>query len=96
MDIYTKKDAERCFERLAKVMGKQAGNCWERKNNKNIAKIGCWDLDYNPTYGGCIIEEMVTEGGGVTHPFGEGRLKPFEFCRATNMIEKAIEIKGKR
>lgn len=72
-----------CAKRLADSMGKRFGKCWKRKNGRNVAKVGCWELDYNSIYGGAIITEIHNESGGITHPFGEGRLKPFEFCRAT-------------
>lgn len=94
MTKYTKKQAEGCFQRLASVMGKQAGNCWAVKDGKNVSKVGCWEFDYNPIYGGGIITEIHNEHGGIIHPLGEGRLHPYEFCRATNMIERAIQIKG--
>ncbi|MHA1866366.1 MAG: hypothetical protein ACTSWZ_07660 [Candidatus Heimdallarchaeaceae archaeon] len=92
MDRYTSKDAERCARNLAKVLNKEFGNCWIKENGKWKAKIGCWNLSYNPIYGGCVIEEIVNEAGGVTHPLLRERLPPREFCKATEMAIKAVDI----
>jgi len=92
-DRYTKKDAMRCAKSFASVIGKkQVGDCWKVVNGKNVAKIGCWEVDYNPIYGGAIITEIHNAGGGITHPLGEGRLRPFEFCRSLQIAERAIGI----
>lgn len=88
---YGVSDARKCFQRLAKVMGKSTeaitGHGTSRKFN-----IGAWVLDYNAIYGGCVIEEIDSEGGGIRHPFGSARMPPREFCQATYMVERAIEI----
>lgn len=91
-DRYTKKDAERCAKDLARTLKKPFGNCWAKKKGRNVAKIGCWDVDYNPIYGGAVIEEIHNEAGGISHPFGSRRMKPSEFCQATNMAVRAVEI----
>ena len=95
-DRYTKKDAISCAKSLANALGKQFGNCWTKKADKNVAKIGCWNVDYNPIYGGAVISEIVSEGGGIRHPLGSSRLKPYEFCRATNMAIDAIDMAKKK
>ena len=96
MTRYTRKDAERCAIRLAETLGKKIGKCWIKKNGKNVAIIGCWDLDYNPTYGGAVIEEIINVGGGVTHPFGSRRMKADSFCQATRMAQDAVNIDRKK
>ena len=97
---YTGKDARNCGRRLANLLDREFGDdkssCWVRKNGKLTAKIGCLTVDYNPIYGGAILEEMMNEHGGVSHPFGEGRLKPYEFCRATRYAEGAVEMDRKK
>lgn len=94
---YTKKDAVRCAERLAEILGKEFGNCWIKEDGKLKAKIGCWNVDYAPMYGGCTIEEIANEGGAVTQPMGMGRLKPEAFCRATDFAIRAVDItKGRQ
>jgi len=82
---YTEKDAKNSFKRLVDCLGKTI-HCWEQVNGKNKSTIGAWEFDYNPIYGGAVINEIVNEQGGIDHPFGSTRLKPFEFCIAVNMI----------
>ena len=94
---YTKQAAEGCARRLAKALDKDFGNCWVKKDGEKIkAKVGCWRLSYNPTYGGAAIEEIYNEGGGITHPMGSSRLKAYEFCRATDFAISAIDIDRKK
>lgn len=93
---YTRKDAERCFENLANAMNKEAGDCWEKADDKWKAKIGCWQLDYNPIYGGCVVREIFNEAGAVTEPLGTRRFPPREFCDIASMIIRAIEIIKKK
>jgi len=95
-DRVTRKDAEKCAENLAKTLKKKLGKCWKQVDGKNVAEIGCWETDYNPTYGGININEIMSEGGGVDGPFGLRRLKPDTFCVATRYAEKAVEIERKR
>jgi hypothetical protein len=35
--------------------------------------VGAYRLDHNGIYGGWNIEEIVTDGGGIRHPFGAMR-----------------------
>lgn len=90
----TKKDALRCFERLADMMGKKAqGDCWQRDKDGTLkAKVGCWHLDHS-TYGGYVVEEMTNEKGGVTQPFGAIRRSARDFCDAVSMIGYAMDYK---
>ena len=89
---YTKKDVGGCASRLADDLGKKFGGCWVRKEGKLKAIVGCWTVDYNPTYGGAQIQEIVNVGGGVTLPFGPRRLKAREFCETTRFAQDAIKI----
>jgi hypothetical protein len=99
---YTRKDIQNCGRRLAQAVGHEFGDdmsgCYEKQqvDGKWKPKEGCLRVDYNPTYGGSIVEQMVGEQGGVQHPFGEGRLKGYEFCRATRYGEGAVELYKKR
>lgn len=93
---YTKKDVGGCASRLADDLGKKFGACWTRKDGKLQAVVGCWSVDYNPTYGGAVIEEIVNTGGGVTHPFGSMRRKAREFCDTTRFAQDAIRLYKKR
>ena len=96
MDRFTRKDAETTLKRLGALMGKQVGNCWTKKGDKRIAKIGCWNLDYNPIYGGCVVTEICNEGGGIHHPFGSMRRSPREFYDAMWMTIRGIEMSRKQ
>jgi hypothetical protein len=95
-DRYSKKDAEQCASYLAKALKRQFGNCYKRTRSGSKAKVGCWELDCNSTYGGCVINQIANESGGVTQPFGARRLKPEYFCIATHFAEKALEYKKRR
>ncbi len=72
MDRYTRKDAEKALQRLADATGHRLAESWN--------DVGGWELDYNPTYGGCVINEISNEGGAVSQPFGCQRHSPREFC----------------
>jgi len=83
--------------RLAKTLGKEFGGCWKKDKSGNLkAKVGCWNVDYNPTYGGAMITEVVNVGGGITSPFGFKRRKPEDFIDSVNMAITAIEIDRKQ
>ena len=88
----TKKDVGGCASRLADDLGKKFGGCWRRKNGKLEAVVGCWTVDYNPTYGGAVIQEIVSKGGGVTQPFGPMRRKPGVFCETTRFAQDALRV----
>lgn len=90
---YTEKDAANAALRLAKALGKEFGACWKKDKSGNLkAKVGCWDIDNEPLYGGVIITEKDSEGGSESHPFGETRWKPREFNSSVNMALDAIDI----
>ncbi len=85
MEKYTFKDAEQCFENLLRTLG--------RHRARSYNDIGGWKLDYNPTYGGVVIEEIVNEGGGITHPLIPTRLTPREFCQTVNFTIHALRLR---
>lgn len=88
-------NVEQCAGRLAEKLKKKFGNCWKTKDGKNIAEIGCFDVDNNSVYGGAKIIEITNSMGGETEPLGNKRMKPENFCDATLMSERAIEIDRK-
>lgn len=93
----SRNKAEDCMKLLARVLKhKKVGNCYTKTKGGYKAKIGCWELDCNPVYGGCVINEMMNEGGGVTQPFGERRRKPQEFCEAIWFADKVLEYKHRK
>lgn len=85
MERYTRKDAEACFERLLKVTGHRHADSWN--------DVGGWQLDYAGCYGGYVVEEICTPGGGVRHPLGDRRRTAREFCEAVWFAERAIEAR---
>jgi hypothetical protein len=66
------------------------GTLWTLEGNENSARVGAWGLDYNPTYGGFVIEEIFNEGGGVSQPFGSMRRSARDFCDAVYFAENAL------
>lgn len=88
MDRYTRKDAEKCFERLLQTLGKRRARSYN--------DVGGWRLDYNPVYGGVKIEEIINEGGGVREPIIGNRLTPKEFCYTVNFTIRAMEAMRRR
>lgn len=86
MERYTRKDAEKALDRLIKALGKRA-----TKFDHSPEDIGSYYLDYNATYGGCMVHEVDNAGYGVNTPFGTSRCNPYEFC---HRIEFAIRAMG--
>lgn len=73
-----------------------AGHLWGRNLehfSRNVAQVGAWHLDHNGTYGGYIVAEMVSEGGGESHPLGERRKSAREFCEAVYFAEQVLRVK---
>jgi len=89
---YTEQDCRRYAQLLAEALGKQFGNCLEQVDGKNRWIEGCWDVEYNPVYGGARIIEISNENGGQRHPLLEPRLHPYEFCSAVTMARRAVEM----
>ena len=82
-DRYTIRDAEKSFVLLCELTGHRVA---ERYND-----VGAWALDYNPIYGGVVIHEPVNDGGGVSEPFGSGRVSPREFCAQVLFLARALD-----
>ena len=104
-DRYTRKDAEQAAKRLAEHLGKPWGHYTDDVNHpdrhptplheggKFYTIPGGWALDYNPTYGGCVIEELAPDGGTwITQPFGSERCSPREFVAKVNTAITALGI----
>jgi hypothetical protein len=87
-DRYTRKDAESAFVRLREVCGK--------RHAESYGDVGGWRLDYNGVYGGFVVEEIVNEGGGITHPLGEGRRRARDFVDAVRFATRVIEARESR
>ncbi len=92
-DRITKGHVERVFAAVAKAYGRSTDPWGEYKKTRK-ATVGAWSLDYNPHYGGWVIEEIHSEAGGVTTPFGDRRLSTSQFYQALWMVLRALQIKG--
>ena len=92
---YTEKDAVRCAQELADVLGMEFGKTLSDCHTEKGAKVGCWLLSYNPIYGGAVIEEIISEGGARDRPFGETRRSPREFCDAARFAITAVALDRK-
>jgi hypothetical protein len=96
-DRYTAKDAERCAKQLADALKVPFGGCWKRtKGGSSKSIIGCWKMDYSAIWGGAVIEEIVNEGGGITHPFSSTRRSPREFCKTIHFAMQVMDYKKRR
>ncbi len=92
----TKKQALACAKRIATNLGKKFGNCYAKnKDGAYKSVVGCWDFDYNSIYGGGVITEIVSEGGGITHPLGSRRQKPAAFCEQVWFAEEVLRVERK-
>ena len=91
----TKKQVEGTFKTLADALGHPTENLWTMGKKSNKSTIGGWVLDHNGIYGGYVIEEIVTDGGGTTHPFGPtrrpaGAMWEFLHSMLTGLAHKSI------
>lgn len=68
---FTKADAERAFLRLVEDAGARVANDYK--------DVGGWRLDYAACYGGYVVEKIMNERGGISHPLGGERRTAKEF-----------------
>ena len=85
MDRYTRKDAERQFERLIKAIGGRVA--------KSYDDHGAYRLDWNIVYGGGGVERVSKESTGVSQPFCATRKNAREFCDAVHFAIRVLEEK---
>lgn len=83
MDRTTRKDAHAAFERLIKAIGGRVATSYDDH--------GAYQLDWNASYGGGVIELISDESCGVSHPFGSERHKAAPFCDMVHFAMRAIE-----
>lgn len=67
----TKSQINSSFDHYLKAMGKRPATAYN--------DVGGWGLDYNPSYGGYVIYEVINKGGAQSHPLGSGRRSPSAF-----------------
>ena len=82
------------MERLGKAYAKRQFELWLVATGGRAAKtyndVGGYLLDYNPTYGGCQIERVMNEGGGVD-TVTYYRMSPREFGQAVHSARATLE-----
>jgi hypothetical protein len=64
----TRKQIEAAFHQFATAHGERVATAYN--------DVGALELDYAPLYGGYRINRIVTEGDGVSMPYGERRYSP--------------------
>ena len=84
MERTTKRQVKKAFEMLAEACGRHIA----KKHND----VGGWTLDYNPIYGGYVIEEIMNEGGGVKHPFFSTRMTAANAYHAFHLARQAADL----
>lgn len=83
-DRYTRKDAEAALDRLLAAMGERRAQDWN--------DVGGYRLDYNPIYGGVVVERVVNDSGAVTCPLGYQRRSPREFVEVVQFALEALQV----
>lgn len=72
----TKQEVTHAFNALVRATGGRVATGWN--------DVGGYALDDNSVYGGYVIRRIASDAGGVSHPFGDTRLRASEFvttCR---------------
>lgn len=85
---YTADSARAAFHRIRRALGKRhaADYAWGAPE-----RIGAWNLDSAPGYGGWVIEEQMNDGGGIDHPFGHERRNAREFFEAVDFALRVLD-----
>jgi hypothetical protein len=86
MNRTTKQEVKNVFKYF--IENYMNGKIAEKYND-----VGGYRLDYNPIYGGYVIERIESTGGGISCPFGHGRLKASEFVQQLNFYMHASDYK---
>lgn len=72
-DRITRKQLDATFARFVAAMGGSLETWTKDADGKNRANVGAYQMDCNGVYGGCVVERLMSEGGGVDRPFGDTR-----------------------
>jgi hypothetical protein len=62
----TRAEVDATFRNFCTQSGLRAATSWN--------DVGGLQLDYNSAYGGFVVQRIENESGGVSCPFGHGRL----------------------
>jgi len=85
VDRFTRKDAEKALQDLCALLGKRVAKEWN--------DVGAWRLDYNPTYGGFVVEQIDDEHGSISRPLGDTRVSAREFWERVHFTWRALRAK---
>lgn len=89
----TRRQAEMAAERLVRACGGQMSKGWTRGEDGQLrADVGAFVLDYAACYGGYQLQQHVTDGGGVSTPFGDRRMSAREFWDACYFACRALDV----
>ena len=91
----SRKAVEMMFERFAEKCGRKTGAYSKDESGKFHANVGNWFLDHNGTYGGYVIQEIVSDGGGQSAPFGDTRRSAREMLDTMYFALQAVSLAGK-
>lgn len=58
---------------------------------KSAFDHGAFRLDYEPCYGGYVIEKISDDSTGVSHPFGSDRRRPTEMWDILHFALRTLE-----
>ncbi len=90
---FTKKDAERAFERLCELMGTEANPPMVRADTGWAYERSGWILDCNHTYGGYVVGAVEAGTTGQASPFGTTRRSARDFWQMVWDITRAFELR---
>lgn len=77
----------------ARYCGAKVATYVKDKDGNVGASRDCVRLDYNPTYGGAVVEFTFKGHTGTWQPFGSTRLRPFEFVQAVYYATSAMDFR---
>lgn len=83
----TKNQIESAFALFCKVAGFRKATTFN--------DVGALELDYNPVYGGYVIDRIENDGGAVSCPFTEYRLPAFAFLQALRMMTQSHALNNR-
>jgi hypothetical protein len=99
VERFTRKDAQRAFERLAEAVGATiADPTWAIDDPR---REGAWLLDHG--YGGYVVAAYTKSSSiagepqtytAETHPLGDGHMPAREFWYAVRLACAALELKS--
>lgn len=93
---YTKKDAEKAFERLCELMGVKANPQLVKRTDGHgyMYQEDGWRLDYAACYGGYVVASLSEGTTGEGRPFGDYRRSARDLWQMVWDITRAFELRS--